>query len=223
MEITSSRNEIHFRRRFFHMLSGTLIVLIASCIGSKKVIVMLLCGLSGIAVLIELVRLSWTRANDWTMKLFGSLMRVGEKSQVSGLAHYCLGCTIAAIVFPRSIAFLSILYLAYGDPIASIAGVKFGKHLIWKHNQDVRKSVEGSLACFLFCAVMTFGLSFLFDMTSALPLDDRIIFSILGGLGAMIGEILPLKTDDNLALPLMSGAFLWLTSSIFNLIPGLYF
>jgi hypothetical protein len=39
----------------------------------------------------------------------------------------------------------------------------------------------------------------------------------------MIGEILPLKTDDNLALPLLSGGFLWLTATIFGLIPGLYF
>lgn len=216
------RNELHLPRRLFHMLTGSLIVAVASCIDSKRTIVGLLSLVTAVAFGVEIFRLSSQRLNDWVMKWTGPLVRAGEDAHFTGVFHYCVGCTLAVVVFPRPIAFLSILYLAFGDPIASLVGVRFGR-VIWRANPlDLRKSLEGSIACLIFCATLTFVVSFFFALTSGLQFQDRIWFSLLGGLGAMFGEILPLRTDDNLGLPLISGAFLWLTATLLNLIPGLY-
>jgi diacylglycerol kinase (CTP) len=217
-----TRNELHLPRRIFHMATGSIIVAVASLIDSKRNIVLVLSTVTAVAFVIEISRLSSPRLNSWLMRYFGFLIRAGEETQFTGAFHYCVGCALAAVVFPRALALLSILYLAFGDPIASLIGVKYGR-VIWRTNPfDVQKSLEGSVACFVFCTFLTFGLSHFFSITAALQFQDRILFSALGGLGAMFGEILPLRTDDNLAMPLISGAFLWLTSSVLNLIPGLY-
>jgi dolichol kinase len=204
------------------MVSGGLIVFIASFIESKRAIVLLLCFVTTAIFLVELARFTWRRFNALVVRFLGAVIRAGEEKHFTSSFHYCLGATLSAAVFPRAIAFLAILYLAFGDPIASIAGIKFGGNL-WKPNPlNVGKSLEGSLACFLFCGILTFFLSYFLQMTEGLPPQDRIWFSLLGGLGATLGELVPLKTDDNLAMPLISGAFLWLTSTVLNLIPGLY-
>ncbi len=147
-------------------------------------------------------------------RLFGSLMREQEDRQLTGMPFYALGCTLSFILFPPSVAILAVLYLAFGDPLASIVGVYYQRKK--PAMGGFSKSWAGSTACFAACFLLSFLLMpLLFD---GLQYQDwRLwLLAILGGLSAAFAEFLPLRTDDNLSLPIVSGSFLWLFAALLN-------
>jgi len=149
-------------------------------------------------------------------------MRKGEEHRMSGIAFYLIGSSLSVLVFPREFAVLAILYLAMGDPIAAIFGLKHGKHVLSEALDIPHKTLEGSLACLTVCSIATFLISFSLPLFLELDLQNRILLAFLGGVSATVGEAIPLRTDDNLSMPLISGALLWLLASTLNLVPGLY-
>ncbi len=222
MDARPTRNEFHQSRRIFHMLSGLAIVVVA-CPLEKKTMVTVLALMTLVALFVEAVRLQWESLNKALARHFRSLMRDGEERRLSGITYYLIGCTISALVFPKEIALLSILFLAFGDPIASLVGLRYGKPRRNIPDDKPFKSLAGSLACFFTCFLITFILSTLTPIWRDLSWVDRGFLGFIGGAGGTLGELLPIRTDDNLSLPLISGAFFWLLSSLFNLSPGLYF
>jgi len=219
-----SANHLHLPRRLFHMASGTAIVTIGIIFfPNKREFVAALTILWIVDLGIEALRLGWPWFNRTIEKTMGNIMREGEQRRISGIAYYLLGCLISGIIFPREIANLAILFLAFGDPVASLCGVIFGKRRLPDGWEVPEKSWEGSLGCFLVCFLITLNMSFYMPRTVELEIMQRLAFCILGGLGAALGELIPLRTDDNLALPVVSGAFLWLTAAVLNLVPGFYF
>jgi len=216
------RNQMHLPRRLFHAASGVGIVIVSSFMETKREFCFFLAALTFLDLMVEGSRFIFPTFNRFVMKTFQKVVRSGEEHRLSGICYYLLGCLIASIVFPRQIAVLAILFLALGDPIASLVGLRAGRRR-WPEDFGLQKTLEGSLACFAFCAALTFVVSFYFERTSGLPHAERFVFAILGGFAAALGELLPLRTDDNFAMPLISGTTLWVTSAFFNLMPGLYF
>lgn len=220
--LQSRRNDLHWQRRSFHMASGLAILASGFYFGEKIEWLWFLGALTLAAFLGEGLRFTIPSLNRFIVSRFSFLMRSGEDSKLSGVVYYILGCFLAALVFPRMIALMSILYLAVGDPVAALVGVRFGKNRYHMAEPYESKSIEGSAACGIICMILTFALSYWIEKTVGLELKDRVLFSILGGVSAMIGEMIPFHTDDNMALPLVSGGLLWLTAAVLNLIPGLY-
>ena len=111
--------------------------------------------------------------------------------------------TLLAIItiafFPKWAAVLAMAYLAFGDPIASYVGVKWGKIKI-----PGNKSLEGSLALFGFCSVL--GSVILLSLTP-IPALTAIGLASAIALVAAFAEWLPVKwIDDNMRIPLIAGA-----------------
>lgn len=223
MQRKPNRRDLHLPRRLFHLLNGVLLVGTFYLIKTKKEAVYTLASLTLFAWSADWLRIHWKAFGDLVAKTFQSVMRQGEDQNISGIPYYLLGCTISVIVFPKPIALLAILYLAVGDPIASLAGNLHGKRQLPQRMDLETKSWEGSIACFVVCSTMTFFVvPFIFGDLPLL-LGQKIALSLIGGFGAAFAEILPLRTDDNLTLPVVSGAFLWIAASLSELIPGLYF
>lgn len=209
----------HWPRRLFHAMSGVFLVIFSYLFEDKREYALVLLFGSLFELGLEMLRLRSPRLQDLSRKLFGRIMRKGEDRKISGIPYYLLGCTVCFIIFPRPIAILSVLYLAIGDPVASIAGV-YAKRMETVSELKARKSWQGSLACVAVCAFLTFFLypwlfSFRLEFLSALML------SLVGGMAAGLAELLPFRTDDNLSLPVVSGSLLWLYASLTGLIPGL--
>lgn len=217
------RNELHLARRIFHVASGLGIAIVSAFLETKREFCLFLGVMTAADFVIEGARLIFPAFNRKVLTTFRSVLRQGEEYRLSGVGYYLLGCLIASIVFPRQIAVLAILFLAFGDPIASVVGLLVGRRRWPLDMSPSRKTLEGSLACFAFCAFVTYIVSFYFDRTIGLGPSDRFVFSFLGGASAALGEMLPLRTDDNFALPLIAGTTLWVTSAFFHLMPGLYF
>ncbi len=157
---------------------------------------------------IDFVRLNFPSINEVLLHLFRPIMRDNEVQKIAGTTYLLSGVMIVAFVFPRDIVLLTLLFLAFADPIASYFGIKFGKDKIFGH-----KSLQGSLAAFFVCAMLTFG--FLF--THNLLLDRILVVSLLGGLIGSLAELIPIyKLDDNFTLPIFSSTFLWLLFLLFG-------
>lgn len=220
------RQDFHWPRRIFHIVSGILIVVLSYYFKNRTQFL----GFSALLILIEfsfeLLRLRSVAVQAFAEKLFRGLMRQGEESRISGVPYYGLGCLVAFIIFPQPIAAAAVLYLAVGDPVASIFG-RLAKRRLFPAEQNnfiqsfADKSLEGSVACFVACTLIT-GLCLLFLFERKLELGWFWLGSSLtGGLCASVAELLPLRTDDNLSIPLVGGALFWLYCSLTGIIPGL--
>ncbi|KAG1122534.1 hypothetical protein G6F42_011392 [Rhizopus arrhizus] len=163
----------------------------------------------------ELLRFNFEWFNQLYCYLLGPLMRPSEiKNRINGVVYYLLGCVIVLYYFPKDIASLSIIYLSWTDPTASICGKLWGKYT----PQYGGKSLAGSLGAMITGALVTymyFGplarypLSYT-PATSEIPL---IVMASYGGLVAAFSEgvsNLLFGLDDNLTIPVISAVLLWI-------------
>ena len=157
----------------------------------------------GVDLLIEMARLRIPAFNEKVLRYWGPLMRSSEATRFSGVPHYIVSCMLAIAIFPKAIAILSILYLACGDPIASLFGILYGKRSI---QLGQGKSLIGTLAGIGVCALVTF----IYLKTLALPDSSVLILSAVGGLAGGTAELMPFDLDDNFTIPVISGFILWL-------------
>jgi phytol kinase len=100
------------------------------------------------------------------------------------------GAMLALLLYPSQAATIAIYALAFGDGLASLVGRLFGG---WRLPLGGRKTVAGSLACFL--AVLLVSQRLLGDLRLALPI----------ALAATLIEALPAGDFDNLLLPVGTG------------------
>ncbi|MFP3985453.1 MAG: HAD-IB family phosphatase [Candidatus Bathyarchaeia archaeon] len=105
-----------------------------------------------------------------------------------------LGVMFALLFFPTPINYASIAIVCFGDSAASIFGKLFGKTPI-PFNKG--KNLEGSLSGLLFAFL---GASFFLH-----PLQ-----AFIGAIIGMLIECSPLPINDNLSIPLVTGALLTL-------------
>ena len=112
----------------------------------------------------------------------------------SGAIWLALGALLSmGFIFSRNFLIAILAAIFIGDPLATIVGVKFGKHRIF-YNRE--KSVEGSFAYF----VAVLAVAYLFIGLYALPI----------ALIAAFVESWGIKIDDNLMVPIILSILLFL-------------
>lgn len=156
----------------------------------------------------DFFRLTNPKFNDFTTHAFGAIMRQSERTKLAGTTYLVSGALIVLLIFPRDIVLLTLLFLAFADPIASYFGIRFGKDKILRE-----KSLQGTLAAFVVCALLTFA----FLSQNELLMDRLVVVSLLGGVIGALAELIPIgKLDDNLTLPVMSASALWVVFYLFG-------
>lgn len=113
---------------------------------------------------------------------------------VLGPLTLALGAILAISIFPLKIASIAILALAFGDGIASIAGMKFSSFTI---PFTKGKTFAGSFTCFIVIYLLSF------TITMSVPQAF-----LLASVGTLI-EVLPLGDFDNIAIPVGVGLAAW--------------
>ena len=101
-----------------------------------------------------------------------------------------LGALLSLLIFPPNVATAAIYALAFGDSAAGLIGRFLGRI---RPAFLAGKSLEGSLACFVFASLAGF----------LVFREWKIALAV--GLGSMLADALPVKDFDNLLLPLAAG------------------
>lgn len=182
-------------RRVFHAGNGVLLALGPVLVGwSRELILVVLSGALLAQLLLDVARLRARALNRLFFKLFGRLASPREASGMASSTWYTLGALIAYAVYPRDVAIAAILVLGLADPAAGVVG------RIWGRRPLGKGTVEGTTTFWL---VATLVLVPFFGWPPAL---------LAAGVAA-VSEIVPGLVDDNLVIPVITGAVLWLTSA----------
>lgn len=151
---------------------------------------MLIAGaFAGIAVIVELLKWVSESFRNLFFSFFEFILRRHErKGAITGATYYIISTFLCIVLFDKHIAIVSIFFIVLGDTAAALVGKAWGRiKLIGS------KSLEGSAACFIVCAVI-----------SVFWIDP--VVGLTGAFVATLAELLPLRLDDNLTVPLISGA-----------------
>lgn len=204
------RSDLHLARKAWHMIMGCFIAGVYMSGMSRSTGMMLLGTVLGFDLIMETLRLRSPSLNEKVMRYWGPLMRRCEVNRLSGVPFYLAASILAIGIFPKPIAVLSILYLACGDPIASLFGVLYGdKGPRFANGKSWVGTGAGILTCMIVSLVFLRGMN--------LPDTTVLALTIMGGIAGGTAELLPLEVDDNFSIPVVSGFALWLTFILLGL------
>jgi dolichol kinase len=208
-EVNKTRKDLQIARRLFHMGNGVFFASIYAILLSHSQMVHFLGAMACILYLIEQIRISYPELQEKLQFVTKFIMRAEEQLKESAMVPYAFAILLTIISFPKVIALSAIYTLAIADPLSAIIGIKYGKRRIVPH-----KSLEGSAAFFVatfFCILIPFLASYSsFDM-------EILILSLVAAFIVSAFEMLPLRLDDNLTIPLFSAATLWILCAILGL------
>lgn len=146
-------------------------------------------------------------------------MRKHEVSgeNLSGSFYYHMGIFVTFLLYSKTVACLSLLYLTIGDPCASLVGIVTGGFL---ENKATGKSLFASFVNAFVCLII----SFFFIGNCCLPVMNLelrnnnplrtavLIISVCGGIASAFFEGIisssrprPFPFDDNFIIPVCSG------------------
>lgn len=200
-------------RKLLHILSGCAIpagiLYIPLIPGASKYLPMGILGtlLLG-SILIEVIRFRMPAVQKTFYTFVGSMLRSEEDKKVTGATYIFASAFICTILFREHphISFIVLNLFILGDAVAAIVGLSIGKIRIGK------KSVEGSLACFILC------LLFFYFVFPHVPLlldtwhgSTPFLLSLSVSLSITIFELIPIRIgkwisiNDNLSVPIITG------------------
>lgn len=189
------RSDLHYARKIWHM-SGVFTLFLGYVYLPSTVSFMILAAAWLLFVPFDFLRHKNPALNDWAVHAFKPIMRQSEVKKLAGTTFLISGVLLIDILFARPIVALTLLFLAFADPIASYFGILYGKDKIFGH-----KSIQGFMAAFFVCSALTF----FYLLYHSYLVDHIIVVSLLAGLVGAFAELIPIgKLDDNLTLPLIS-------------------
>ena len=206
---SSTRDSIQLPRRFFHMSAGICVGAIYQAFLTRQMAVSFLGIAACIMYLIEQIRINYPEYSGNINILNKHFLRAEEQLRESAAIPYCMAILLTIISFPKSIALVAIYTLAIGDPMSALVGIKYGKHKLIK-----KKSLEGSLAFFISSFIITF---LIFRPMNPDLLGMTLGLSFLMAFLITCFELIPLRLDDNLTIPLAAATILWLLTAFFNI------
>ena len=204
------RNDLHLTRKVFHAVMGVLIAVVYMGGFDQFSAVVILGSFLGFDLFMETLRLRSPVWNGRMVRFWKHILRAHEAHQLSAVPHYLASVILAIMIFPRPVATLSILFLALGDPIASLFGILYGSY---GPRFASGKSLIGTLAGVITCTL----LSLVFLSSLSLSMPTLWVVSLVGGAIGGTAELLPFDMDDNFTIPVVSGFVLWLAFIVFGI------
>jgi len=148
----------------------------------------IIAALTGLAFVVEALRLNNPRIRSFFYIFFGRLVREHERYNLLGGTYLLLSSLICVYAFAKPVAVAALSFLIVGDSMAALVGRGIGRVRIFG------KTLEGSLACLVTCLIIAWIIP---------GLTWRV--SLVGALMATLIELLPIPLDDNLRIPLAAG------------------
>lgn len=131
-------------RKTLHVL--TIIIPLAYAAGlPRRTLVVLLAAVSGLAIVVEMMRSRHARTRAAFHRAVGHLLRPHEHERWAGATWLILSFLVVILVAPRAVAITAMWAVSAGDAAAALIGRAAGR----RHIGRSRKTIIGSTACFL--------------------------------------------------------------------------
>ncbi len=183
--------KVEILRKVVHL--ATLIIPVGYALTTEKMVLLFLIPFFLAFFTVDLLRHFHPKIAALFRKyFFGRVLREEEKSTWMGASYFLFSTILTIILFPKSIAIMSILILILSDTAAALIGKGFGRIQIFE------KTLEGSLA-FLLTSLLIVWVS---------PNSNH-LFGSLAAIGATLVEVFPIKVNDNLTIPLVAGTIMF--------------
>jgi dolichol kinase len=191
------------RRKLVHLSSAAFPL--AYWATSQVFMMRVLVPLALVAVVAEALRQRHPGFRALVDRWLGRIIRQTEAHTLTGATCVTIAALLSIWLFPKHIAIAVLLFLSVSDAVASLIGIRFGSV------RFLDKSLAGSVA-FLVSAVAI----------ALVSLPEAPVVALAGALIATVVEALPLKIgkyklDDNLSIPLLTGAAMLALQSAFGL------
>ena len=175
------------KRKSIHLLG--LVVPILYFFTSRDLAIIGVGGLVTLALATELLKGVIPAFRAIFLRIFSPILRSQEqKGGLTGATYFLIGSFLCILLFDKTLAIVCLCFLTLGDLCAALIGKQWGRIKLFS-----RKSLEGSLACFVVCTA------------AALLIGLHPVIAIAGALVATLIELLPIGVDDNVAIPIISG------------------
>ncbi len=143
-----------------------------------------------ISLCLDYIRLFGKRkSRHFIYRYLGIMIRPSEKRGLIGASYILSGSILTILLFDKPIAIAAIAFIVIGDTAGAIIG------RLWGIVRFRNKSLEGSISFLIACIVTG-------TLIPGIPLWVKII----GAITATVVEAITLHIDDNLIVPITSGA-----------------
>jgi dolichol kinase len=168
---------------------------------SRHTALAILIPLTAAFLITDILRLFHPPSGRLYQKLFGFLLRQHEQNahgrKLTGATYVLFSACLCVLLFPKVVVITAFAILIISDSAAALIGRRFGKHKFFT------KSLEGSSAFFV-SALLVIAVA---PKIAYTPLEY-----VIGAVTAIVATVIEaadVRVDDNLTIPLVSGAVMW--------------
>lgn len=208
-EELKTRKDLQIARRLFHMGNGVAVASLYWLSFSHQQMIHALGTIACLLYVFEQIRISYPEKAQKFLPMTKFIIRAEEQLKESAMVPYAFAVLLTIITFPKPIALIAIFTLAIADPLSAIIGIKYGKRRIVPH-----KSLEGSAAFFISTFIICLSILTIFAGGTSLGV---ILVTFAVAFAASGFEMLPLRIDDNLTIPLFTAFVLWILCESFGI------
>ena len=171
---------------------GTLAIPVGYAFTGPMTVVYVVLPLFLCLLLVDLLRhIHPGMASLFQRHFFGKVLREEEKPTFMGSTYFLFSTLLSVLFFPKPVAIASLLILILSDTAAALVGKGIGKTPLFG------KTLEGSSAFLLTSLLIVW----------CYPGLDR-CSGMLAAIGATLIELLPIRLNDNLTIPLTAGVIM---------------
>ena len=208
----ATRKDLQLGRRLVHIANGSAIATAYALLFTHQQIVHIFGSIACLVYIMDRVRMHYPELLERAPWINPLLFRTEEQFKESGMTPYAIAILLTLLTFPKTQAMIAIYTLAIADPLSALVGITWGRHRIASG-----KSLEGSLAFFGATTVITGAVLRLMTIVAGAPIA---VAALTIGLASALFEVLPLRLDDNLTIPLFVGVAGWVVCTIVGIVPG---
>jgi len=184
-------------RKIYHLSGGLLLIGLYTLAGRTNGLAILASALA-LATSVDIARLRIPAFNAFFYRRLTLFIRESERHRLTGTPPYLLGILLAALLYDAPVCVYAVSCLACGDVAATTVGERWGTIKI-----SGVKSLQGTLAFIAVSVAAGFVISRFW-----LPVSPMVYVG--GALVAALVELMPVRVDDNLTIPVVAGGVMTL-------------
>lgn len=207
---SATRHDLQLGRRLFHLGNGMAIGTAYALLFTHEQVVHVFGAIACLVYIGDRIRIAYpevvARYAPWVNRLF---VRAEEQVREAAMTPFAIAVLLTILATPKLAALVAIYTLAIGDPLAAVVGIRFGRRRLVQN-----RSLEGTTAFFVATVAIAVIVLRCGSEATAWPIAGA---AAAIGMVAVACELLPLRIDDNLTIPIVVGFATWAMTALFGI------